>query len=97
MDIKELEQIMIKNGIVLRAIPDKVVMVCEKEHIDTFPNGEIQYLDEYKREMLVMETVPDHAGKFLIESDKNTCRNIRFGSEKYYNSIEEALKSLNDK
>ena len=70
MDVKDLAAVMVKHSLVLRAIPQKTFMLLEKNHIDRYPKGIICYMEEYRREMLVVERVPKNAGKFLCESSK---------------------------
>lgn len=94
MDLNELNDIFINKGIVLRAIPRKVKGIYEKSHAHDFPDGKIQYLDEFRREMLVLEYVPEHAGEFLIEFAKNTDSIVRFSEKKYFVSLEDALTSI---
>ena len=94
MDIRELEKVMISHGVVLRAIPEKVRGIYEKRHIDTYPNGVIKYLDDYKREMLVVETIPKNAGKFILECVPHTSSMVKFSGKKYFDSIEEAVEFL---
>lgn len=94
MDIKELEEIMIEHGVVLRAIPKKVRGVYEKYHADEFPNGTIEYLEDFKREMLVVWSIPKNAGKFTFECEKHTGSTVKFRGKKFFDSIEEAVKDL---
>lgn len=94
MDIRELEAVMVKYGLVIKAVPEKVTGVYEKEHADMFPDGETKYLDEYKRDMLVVESVPEHAGKFLFSQVKNTDSTVRFKGEKFYDSIEHGIHDI---
>ena len=94
MEIKELEDIMITHSVVLRAIPKKVVGVYEKQHIDSYPTGTIQYLERYKREMLVVESIPKNAGKFIFECQRNTSSSVHFSGKKFFDSIEEAVADL---
>lgn len=94
MEIKELEDIMVTHSVVLRAIPKKVVDVYEKQHIDSYPTGTIRYLERYKREMLVVESIPKNAGKFLFEQQNNTASMVQFRGKKYFDSIEEAVADL---
>lgn len=96
MEIKELEDIMILNSVVLRAIPTTMRGVYETRHIDEFPDGTIEYLEEYKREMLVVHTVPKNAGKFLIECVKNTRSSVNFEGKKYFDTIEQAMDDLHE-
>lgn len=94
MDIKELENIMVTHGVVLRAIPNKTTGIYEKRHIDQFPDGKIMYLEDFKRAMLVIEKIPKNAGKFILECEKNTLSTVKFTGRKYFDSIEEAVNSL---
>ncbi len=84
---------MVENAITIKAIPEKVVSIFEKSHLDKYPNGRIQYLDKYKREMLVVETVPKNAGKFVIGVNTGNSSVVRYEG-KFYNSIEEAVADL---
>lgn len=93
MTIQELEQIMVENAVTIKAIPEKVVSIFEKSHLNEYPNGCIQYLEQYKREMLVVETVPKNAGKFVIGRNTGNSSVVRYEG-KFYNSIEEAVADL---
>lgn len=94
MDIKEMEELMLEHGVVLRAIPRKSRVVLGKIHIDKYPQGTIQYLEEYKREMLVFYEVPKNAGKFIFECVGHTDSMVRFYAAKFYDGIEEAFEDL---
>jgi hypothetical protein len=94
MTLIELENILIEYGAALRAIPAEVYEVYAKTHIEDFPNGQIVYLDEFKREMLVVKSIPTNAGKFVFEHNCGTGRMVRFTGRQYYNSIEEVIESL---
>lgn len=50
MDLNSLAPLMVKHGAVIRAIPESIREVFEKRHINDYPNGEVKYLPEYKRE-----------------------------------------------
>ncbi len=93
MTVKELEQLMIDNALIIRAVPKKVVQVFEKSHLKDFPNGKIQYIEKYKREMLVVETVPKNAGKFLIGRNLENSSIVRYEGQ-VYDSIEEAVNDV---
>ena len=95
MDIAELEKIMQERGVVLRAIPNKVREVYEASHQDQFPDGRLEYLENYGRVMLVREYAPQHAGQFLIESVKSTSATVWF-QPRFYPHIEDAVKDLVD-
>jgi hypothetical protein len=94
MDTQALERIMIQRGLVIRAIPSKVTSVCEARHIDSFPQGTIRYMEQFKRDMLIVERVPRHAGKFIIECDQGTGALVRFSGKQYYDTIEDALDAV---
>lgn len=94
MDIKELENIMISHGIVLRAIPKIERSICEKRRANEFPDGKIEYLEEYKREMLVIERIPKYAGKFIFEYKQGTASTVKFTGKKFFDSIEQAVNDL---
>ena len=92
MTIKELESVMAKYGLVIRAIPEKEYSVFEPQYIDKYPNGKIE--SRFGREMLVVEETPLHAGKFIIESQRNSLTAVWFKKEKFYDSIEEAVADI---
>ena len=94
MDIKELEKIMVEHGLVIRVIPQKVRSILEKQHVDKFPDGKIEYLEKYKREMLVVEETPKNAGKFVIECVKHNYADVHFAGKNFYGSIEEAVEDF---
>lgn len=96
MDIKELEQIMVANGAVLRAIPEKVTELYELCHRDRMPDARVEYRDECKREMLVVERAPLHAGKFLLESRQGVGGVVRFNTTKFCDSIEQAVAPMTE-
>lgn len=101
MNIKELEEIMISNGIVIRAIPKKSIEIYEKFHADSLKKQgvkvEVKYLENYRREMAVVERVPENAGKFVIEINQGTSSIVKFKDKVFYNSIEEAIKGIMEK
>lgn len=93
MTIQELEKIMQEHGAVIRAIPLKVRMVLEAAHAKDCNDGEVRYLEEFHRKMFVREYVPENAGKFLIESVKNTGTTVWF-QQRFFDSIEDAVIDL---
>ena len=93
MTLQELEQVMIEYGIAIKAIPNKMKSVYEKSHINEYPNGYIKYLEEYKREMLIVEYEPKNAGKFVIVDNTGTSSSVWFVND-FYDSIEDAVESL---
>lgn len=90
-NIKELEEIMIAHGVVLRAIPRVTISTLETSHSKDYPNGEIKYLPAYKREMLVIKRFPENGGKFLIETNQDTSSTVQFRRKRYFDSIGEAI------
>lgn len=94
MDIKELEEIMVSHGVVLRAIPMKVRGIYEIRHRNQFPNARVEYLEDFKREMLIDERTPKNAGKFIFEANQGTGDMVRFHANRFYDSIEEAMEDL---
>ena len=90
-NIKELEEIMIAQGVALRAIPHVTTSVLEARHSKDYPNGEIKYLPAYKREMLVIKRFPENGGKFLIETNQDTSSTVQFRGKRYFDSIGEAI------
>jgi len=96
MKISEIEQMMIEYGVTLRAIPLKVRSIYEVTQADRFPEGKVVYLEKFKREMLIVERVPQNAGKFVFESNCGTVSTVHFCNEVYYDSIEEVINALRE-
>lgn len=94
MNIAELEQIMVEYGVTLRAIPAEVYGIYETTHAEEYPDGQISYLEEFKREMLITKRIPKDAGKFILEYNCGTGKTVCFSRQEYYDSIEEAIKAL---
>lgn len=98
MTIKELEEFMISKGVVIRAIPREVTEIYEVAHLNKFKSDpkyrvSVEYLKDYKREMLVVKSSPRLGGKFLVKTQKNTLSSTMFTS-KCFDSIEQAVESL---
>lgn len=93
MNIQRLSELMIKYGVVLRAIPEKERHILEKYHADG-KKGEIRYLEEYKREMWIYEKTPSFAGKFLMRFEEGSGNIIHFTKEDVFDSLEDALVQL---
>lgn len=96
MNIKELEEIMIAHSVVLRAIPQTTIGIYEKEQISKYPDGTVKYLDNYKREMLIVERTPKNAGEFILECEKHTGSTVRFTGNMFFETIEQAIGTLLD-
>lgn len=98
MNIKELEELMISKGVVIRAIPRQSIEIYEEFHIDSLKNQgvkvEVKYLEKYKREMAVVERVPENSGKFVIEINQGASSIVKFKDKVFYDSIEEAIESI---
>lgn len=94
MDISELGRLMVEHGACLRAIPNRARSVVEVQHADQYPTGKIVFLPEYDREMLVVESVPAHAGRFLVETCIGTSSTVHFSNEKFYSTLEEAVSVI---
>lgn len=94
MNLKELETIMISYGIALRAIPREITEIYEQNHSNKYTNGEIRYLADFKREMLIVRRVPKNAGKFIAEIKVGSGSSVLFNSKKVYDSIEQAIKDI---
>ena len=93
LTIEELERLMVEYGIVLRAIPTTVREILEVRHKDEYPDGKVVYLEEFHRDMLVVERVPKHAGEFLMECRQGTSEMVQF-RRIFYKSIGEAIADL---
>ena len=88
---------MAEYGVCLRAIPNRVRSVVEAQHIDKYHTGKIVFLPEYKREMLVVDSIPEHAGQFLVEKHLGTSSTVRFANKKFYTTLEAAVSEITGK
>lgn len=93
--LEDLQKIMVSNGLTIRAIPVKRRIVVELRHKNDFPNGTLQYLEEFKREMWVEERKNIHGGQFIVESNCGTNATIHFSGKKFYSSLEELIEDIN--
>lgn len=94
MEIYELEKIMKEKGLVIRAIPEKIRCVYDASNLDKHPNGIIEYIPQFKREMCVVWQIPKHAGQFMIESINHEFATVEFKNKKYFNSIADAINYI---
>ncbi len=100
LTVKKLERIMQEHGAVLRAVPNTTISIYETSlaHLCSRSNTRVEYLEGYNREMLVVESVPNNAGKFFIESVRSTSSTIQFSAVQFtngpYDSIEDAVNAL---
>lgn len=84
---------MVEYGACLRAIPNRARSVLEASHADEYPTGRIVFLPEFKREMLVIESVPERTGQFLVvKTGIGTLAKVDFGGEE---DFYESLNALN--
>lgn len=95
ISLEILETLMKKHGAVIRAIPEEVTHIFEKRHADHY-DGEIRYLDEFKREMLIVKETPKHAGEFLVLPCCETSNIVDFKNAQYFKSITDAAEYLMD-
>lgn len=94
MNVMQMQEIMTTYGLVIRTVPNQVTSILDERHKNKFPDGKIKYLEQYGREMLIVKTIPEHAGKFLIESVNDTGRIVRFSPGKYFDSVEDAINDF---
>lgn len=93
MNVSEMQEIMGKYGIVIRPIPKIRRLILEECYIKEYPNGEVVYLEEFKRHMCVVKETPKHAEEFLfVFGIKHTMARINFANGKYFKSIEDGLR-----
>ena len=85
---------MIKMCIRDRAVPCMRYAILDKRHSKDYPNGSILYLDEYKREMLVVPMVPKHAGQFVVETNCGTSSMTTFQGRAFFKTLEEIVDYL---
>ena len=111
MDLTRLGELMVKYGVVIRAIPLGGISIQEARHADKFPNGTVEYDPKFKREMLKVPYTNSLGGKFMITREIRTsedivhnpwrldCQDLPLGSEAkpiIYDSLEGALEALDN-
>lgn len=94
MTLKELEALMVKYGVAIRAIPEYERLVVEKRHADQFPNAEVRFLPEFNREMLVEEKRLAYGGQFVLECVRHTGSTVKFTGSRFFNSLDEVAEYL---
>ena len=94
MDILELEKIMKEKGLVIRAIPNEIKCIYDSYHISEFPEGKLEYIPQFNREMCVVMQKPKNAGKFMIESIRHTYADVKFVNEMYFDTIQDAINYI---
>ena len=92
--ISDLEKIMVRDNICIRAVPQKITSIIETRHIDMFPEGKIIYLPDFKREMLVIEETPANPGTFVFEKLKGKNGTVRFSPKIFYKSLTDMLDDI---
>lgn len=92
--LARLGSLMAKRGACIRAIPLKTRVIVELRHAGEYSDGKIAFLPEYGREMLVIERVPDNAGRFLLETGTGTGATVRFPGREHYDTLSETLEAL---
>lgn len=95
-DLNDISNHMIDTGICIRAIPRKVRHVVEYNTNNQIlhPDSKVKYLPEYGREMLVEWTIPEKAGKFLVQAAPHNSSIIQFSGNYYYDTLQEALLAV---
>ena len=93
--IKELEELMKKHGLVIRAIKPYHIDVFEVRHKDKYPDSEKYYDERLKRNMIRRKVEHGEiANKFVIQKEETTGSTVQFYKPVFFNSIEEAIDSL---
>lgn len=95
--LENLGRLMVLYNLAIRCVPHIVRNVFEVSHKDEFPDGEVQYLPEYNREMLVVNHIPKHAGMFLVEELKGTNATVSFNTKRFYGSLDEIVTEYQDR
>lgn len=94
MDVLELEKIMKEKGLVIRAIPNEVKCIYDKYHIKDFPEGKLEYIEQFGRMMCVVMQAPKNAGKFMVESAMHTYYDVKFNHSQYFDTIQDAINYI---
>lgn len=95
--LETLGKLMVEHNLAIRAVPLVVRGIFDVRHKDKYPDGVIQYLPDFKREMLVTERTPKHAGMFVVEKARGTASAVHFGGKKFYQSLEDIVKEYQEK
>lgn len=97
ISLETLGKLMVKHNLAIRAVPMVQRDIVEVRHKDKYPDGVIQYLPDFKREMLVTLRTPKHAGMFVVEKARGTAATVHFGPKKFYRSLEDIVKEYQKK
>lgn len=93
-ELSKLQDMLVKHGGVIRAIPMKTRGVYEAYNIDKYANGKVEYLPEFGRDMLIVEEVPKDAGKLLLVAGQSTSSTTQFKGALKFNTMEELIDAL---
>ena len=99
MTLDELGAIMAKEGLVIRAIPETVTSVFDanEKNKALYPDGVVQFLPEYNREMLVVKRTPGCAGKFIFVRCNSTRTRVFFPSQStMYDSLSDVVRAIQE-
>lgn len=100
----DLRETMLQNDLCIRPVPGTCRHIFEVNNTPDAPlPGQLRgqtvisrqgmYLDEYKRDMLIVKTIPPHAGQFIATSCRDTGQTVKFsGPLKYYGTLEEIIQ-----
>ncbi|MEG1563822.1 MAG: hypothetical protein RR365_08860 [Bacteroides sp.] len=104
MSLECLTNLMVKYGIVIRAIPFEHHFCMEIRHKDKHPDG-VEYYDEAcKRNMLRVTEENNHGGKFVVTVEPTQGSTINYWGKPnrkykkepvvFYDSIEQAVLAV---
>ena len=91
MTIEMFEKFVRDNNLVIRTIPKRVKSAFDPtpENVRKYPQGVIKHMSKYGRNMLVVSSVPNHAGEFLVVRATDTMCNVDFSGGVYFKSFNE--------
>lgn len=90
--IQQLEEVMRKYGSSIHAVKLEERDILEKQYADRYNDGEIKYMEEFKREMFIRTYVPKNAGKFYLKVNGR-----HFDKAILFDSINDIVKYLLEK
>lgn len=64
--IENLQELMIKHGVIIRAIPEYEINLLEPRYKDKYPDAEVIYDERYKRNFIRVETKLSLGKKFIV-------------------------------
>lgn len=100
LTVAELEQVMKDYGVVIRRLPDFIRYTYEAKYLDKHPDGILVDLPGFNRKMLLVDDVPECAGKYIYTVCKNADVMVPFyeskglKSEHVFDSIEELVDDV---